>query len=99
MKFNQPSYNPMTYKPGNSADRASNTMAQAGGTFGRMQPGSKTTTKGPGPTAGGAVMTGLAGLGAAGAMTAAGGTSAAAVSALGGPWGIAALAVGSYLFS
>ena len=73
-------------------------MSQASGTFGRMQAGSKTKTKGPGPTIGGAALSGLGAVGAGAAM--AEGTGAFATAAAGlGPWGFAALGIGAYLFS
>ena len=97
--FNQPTYNPLTAKIGGAYDRAANTMAQASGTYGKMQAGRKTETKGPGVTAGGAVMSGLAGVGAGAAMAGAGGAGAATAAVLGGPLGIGALAIGAYLFS
>lgn len=87
------------YKIDNPFSMASSSMNQAAGTLGSMQRGSKTTTKGPGKTVGSGLMTGLAGLGTGAAMMSAGGASAAAAGALGGPFGIAALAIGAYLFS
>ena len=91
------------YKINTSGNRASDAMAKAAGTFANMQQsgGSTTTGKsqGPGPTAGGAIMSGLAGVGAGAGMMAAGGASATVAGALGGPLGIGALAIGAYLFS
>ena len=81
--------------------RASNTMAQAAGTYGRINPGSKTVTKGPGPSVGGAAMAGISGFGAGAAMA----SSSAGAAALGtagaaiAPWAVGALALGAYLFS
>ena len=49
------------YKIENPFTKATNTMSQAGGTFGRMQAGSKTVTEGPGKTAGSGLMAGMGG--------------------------------------
>jgi len=78
-------------------------MAQAAGTYGRMQAGQKTKIKRPGPSAGGAIMSGLGGATAMGALgaTEAGGAALGALG-LGGPVGIGAgtlLGLASYLFS
>ena len=77
--------------------KASNTMAQASGTYSRINPGTKSVTKGPGPTAGGAVMAGVSGYGA-GASMASGVLAGTAAAPYAAPF-VAALAIGSYLFS
>ncbi len=80
--------------------RASETMAQAAGTTSRIRPGSKTVTKGPEPTAGGAIMAGISGFGAGAAIadSAAGAAALGAGASFAAPV-VAALAIGSYLFS
>lgn len=74
-------------------------MAQASGTYGRMQAGQKTKTEGPGHTAGGAMMGTASGAttGAFGAMA-----MGAKMGSAGSYWGMgigAVLGLGSYLFS
>ena len=96
MKFNQPMYNPMSFKPPSAADQASNMMGQASNTFGRMGQGKKTTTEGPGKTAGGGLSS-AASMGMAGYMMA--GAQAGGMTGLQGMAIGAAVGLGAYLFS
>lgn len=65
MKFNQPLYNPMSYKPSSSANQASNMMGQASQSYGQMGQNKKTETK-EGKSVGGAMMAGVGGFAATG---------------------------------
>ena len=100
------------YQPASPMESSRKSLADAGNTMGKMSQGSTTTTEGPGPTAGGAIMSGVGGavagatlmgggamLGTA-ATEAAGGVAAGALTATG--WGAAivgGLALASYFLS
>ena len=101
--FNFQRYQPRVLRSGveDPSVKASNTMSQAAGTYSRINPGTKSVTKGPGPSVGGAAMAGISGFGAGAAMA----SSSAGAAALGpagvaiAPWAVGALALGAYLFS
>jgi hypothetical protein len=93
----------MLYNVQNPVQQAMGGMNQAAGTYGRMMPNIPANQK-PGPTAGGAIMSGMAAAGttaaAAGALSTAGKTTMAG--AVGGPVGLgvgAVLGIGAYLLS
>jgi hypothetical protein len=98
----------MLYNVQNPVQQAMGGMNQAAGTYGRMMPNIPANQK-PGPSVGGAVMSGMGGAGTGAAMGSFLGATAAtetapAVAALGmGPagWAVAGglLGIGSYLFS
>ena len=107
MKFNTPTYNPMSYKPKNSAELGSNAMAQASSSYSKMGQNAKSETEGPGKTVGGGLQAGVGGAAGGaviGASMAAGSTAAAssvggaaaggaASGSAGGYWGAAIGAV------
>lgn len=65
MRFNQPLYNPMSYRPPSAANQASSMMGQASQTYGQMGQ-NRTTTQKEGKSIGGAMMAGLGGYAATG---------------------------------
>ena len=91
------------YSIQNPKDRAQTALGQAQSAYGQMMP--EIEAEAPGKSVGGAISTGMAGVGtgAASAMALeAAGASAATVSAIGGPLGLGAFAVlgaASYLLS
>ena len=89
------------YQPASPMESSRKSLADAGNTMGKMSQGSTTTTEGPGPTAGGAMMAGVGGA-AAGSMLMGGGSLAAAGALTATGWGaliVGGIALASYFLS